>query len=340
MVPLELVQKHGLVLPYLKRVESLAGDKISAFCRQSGFAYLARLKTQQSVADKLEQGRFRTWEEIDDLFACAIIIPSVSYEDGVIAFLRSEFDVLTIRGRGSTQKDPAAFRFDATRVAARLKRGPKADAESTDAHVSFEVQIRTAFEHAWQVATHSVAYKGQSVDWRALRLAAQLKAAVEQLDTVMLSFDQARRQIREQRWPDVVSRKRIVRFFAAAGNCGLIPKESLPDDWMRFSENVLSLFRHSANSKHRRFDAPRITNSYLRIVAQVLRENGFKYPRSLTPYQLVLSTLVEHSEIDPERFSLVAPITDALRTFAPKVSILRSRFDFQLSPADRATDRV
>jgi ppGpp synthetase/RelA/SpoT-type nucleotidyltranferase len=340
MVPLELAQKHELVLPYLRRVESLAGDKISAFCHQNSFAYLARLKTQQSVADKLEQGRFRTWEEIDDLFACAIIVPSVTHEDGVMAFLRGEFEIVMIRSRGSTQKDPSAFRFDATRVAARLKRSPKADAESADTKVSFEVQIRTAFEHAWQVATHSVAYKGQSVDWRALRLAAQLKAAVEQLDTVMLSFDQTRRQIRDQRWPDVVSRKRIVRFFVAAGKCGLIPVEALPEDWMRFSENLLTLFRKSANSKHRRFDALRNTNLYLRIVARVLRGNGFKYPRSLTPYQLVLSTLVEHSEIDPENFSLVLPITDALRTFTPKVSALRNSFDFQLSPADGATDRA
>ena|ERR1700730_3627442 len=54
----------------------------------------------------------------------------------------------------------------------------------------FEVQIKSAFDHAWSTATHDLTYKSNQIDWRRLRLSAQIKAIVEQLDVAILGFEQ------------------------------------------------------------------------------------------------------------------------------------------------------
>jgi hypothetical protein len=99
----------------------------------------------------------------------------------VIDFLGRAFNQVVVRGRNDTRKPPDVFRFEATRFIGMLHRPAGTDPKEPLFNLAFEVQVRSAFEHAWSVTTHELVYKSQSVDWKRMRLAAQLKAAVEQL---------------------------------------------------------------------------------------------------------------------------------------------------------------
>ena len=67
--------------------------------------------------------------------------------------------------------------------------------------IQFEIQVKSAFEHAWSVSTHDLVYKNSEINWRKLRLAAQIKATVEQLDMLILAFEQTSEFIEDNSYP-------------------------------------------------------------------------------------------------------------------------------------------
>jgi ppGpp synthetase/RelA/SpoT-type nucleotidyltranferase len=165
-------------------------DSLLVLCEDRGFALVSRIKTLESVSEKVETGRFDSWASLDDLVAVTVVIPTLTSEPAVVSFLKDSFKEVELRARSSTFKAPEVFRFDCTRFIGQL-RSPDENSRTPIHDVLFEVQIRSAFEHAWSVTTHALAYKSPEVSWSRLRLTAQLKAAVEQLDTLVLSFEEA-----------------------------------------------------------------------------------------------------------------------------------------------------
>ncbi len=113
-------------------------------------------------------------------------------------------------------------------------------------HLTFEIQVRTAFEHAWMATTHALAYKPDRVDWRDLRLAARLKAAVEQLDDLVAGFQETAGRISEQKWPEIAAQRSVAEFFLEKVKNGLIPPEMAPASWFRFSGNLVTIVRKTA----------------------------------------------------------------------------------------------
>ena len=84
-------------------------------------------------------------------------------------------------------KPPDVFRFDATRCYCRIRHAePEPELEPRAFEITFEIQIKTAFEHAWSVVTHDLVYKTDDISWTKRRLAAQLKAMVEQIDEALV----------------------------------------------------------------------------------------------------------------------------------------------------------
>ena len=165
---------------------------ISKFCEIHGYAFSSRIKTIESLAEKIETGRFKNWSNLDDLFACTIIIPTLLHEEEVTKFCKDIFQIERTTKRGQNRKSPDTFTFDSTRIYAKLRRSE--DINNSELlniyHITFEIQIKSAFEHAWSVSNHDLVYKNDEIDWKKLRLAAQNKANVEQLDTLILAFDQ------------------------------------------------------------------------------------------------------------------------------------------------------
>jgi len=195
-----------------------------------------------SVCEKIETGRYSSWREIEDFVACVIIIPNLSYEADVIKFLRDAFIEAGMRRKGSTFKCYDVFRFDSTRFIGKLRQTSPDEAPELSS-IKFEVQIRSAFEHAWSVTTHDLAYKSSSVDWRVLRLAAQLKSSVEQLDMIALSAREVNRKITASRWPEIDIKVQLLSYLKDAFEKGRIPKELEPKDFSRVIDNIYRLVK-------------------------------------------------------------------------------------------------
>lgn len=329
IIPPSIARKHALVQPYVDLVASRVRDVVASLCEKEGYAYLGRTKDTESLAEKIETGRFDRWSKLDDLFACSIIVPTLGDEPAVVDHLRTVFIQDRCKRRGGTRKDPSVFRFDATRFIGRLRPESVPNAADDLLAVRFEVQVRSAFEHAWSVTTHALAYKSAEVDWRHLRLAAQLRAAVEQLDQVVLGFEQTAQFIVDQEWPDVQARQRIWEFFLQLVADQLLPAEVIPRSWGRFSENLLSLIVSSSDKRIRNLRD--YVNTALAIVEKEVRVTSLRtFPRSVSLLQFCTGALARHQFFagHPQQFSPL--VTGELLSLFPEVKVLGEGFNLEL----------
>ena len=226
-----------------------------------------------------------------------------------------------MRRRGQAAKSPDLFRFDSTRFIGRLRDEGAAHPPQV-ASCLFEVQIRTAFEHAWSVTTHRLTYKGDAVDWRRFRLTAQLKAAVEQIDLLVVGFDEAARHVAEHDWFEVQARTLIVDAFKPLFAEPSIPEENAPKDWTRFSDNLLSLLMASSIAPKARKQKLSFVGQCVDGAVSVIKKTEFELiPRSLSFMQWVFAILTELSLVKPPLQSkYVPPITTELTSLYPAVS--------------------
>lgn len=327
IVPSEVRRAYDFNLPYVEQIERQVRDIVLSHCESHGFAYVGRRKELESLCEKLETGRFNSWNDIDDVFGCSIVIPHLEKERGVIDFLRSRFNCVELRQRGKTKKAPDVFRFDATRFIGRLKFDHGVDPHPALASLSFEIQIRSAFEHAWSVSMHGVAYKTDEVDWKRKRLSAQIKAAVEQLDQLIVSFESAASPIVESPWPETELLKRITDLFSQMGAVRKIPKESVPNSWSRFSESLLQLLRASKSWPRSSADWGPYIDSCLSLIDTRIGNLG-DFPRSISLFQLVFGILWEGNHIKPDLYGFVPMVTPELEELFPSVKSCRTRFVF------------
>jgi ppGpp synthetase/RelA/SpoT-type nucleotidyltranferase len=313
----------------MEALGSLVKDRISAYCEREGFPFVSRFKTAESVAEKIETGRFQKWSDLDDIFACIIIIPTLEYEVSVLNFLHRTFEQVDLKQRGSTQNDPSMFRFDSTRFIGRVRESAE-EQDEIFSTLLFEVQVRSAFEHAWSAATHALAYKGQQIDWKVFRLTAQLKAAVEQLDNLILGFNEVAKFISEQHWPEVQAKKDIELFFRDQLQNGMIPTEVIPASWTRFCENTYS-FLMSSRDANPRLPNPLIEKAMTVLSNEIHQMTLANFPRSISLLQFVIGVLIkEHVVSIPLRRRYVPLITEQLLSLYPDVGLLPEAFNFEL----------
>jgi len=189
----------------------------------------------------------------------------------------------------------------------------------------FEVQVRSAFEHAWSATTHKLVYKSAQVDWRRLRLAAQLKAAVEQLDSLVLTFDESVGHIESRHWPEIATRTKIVEFYSKQVEDGKIPRELAPKDWSRFAENIWNLLRATRRAVYPD-GMEALADKALDVIQKELdampRE---QVPRSISIFQFTFGVLTKEKIIG-----------DVLQNFYP---ILTPELLLRYSDVDKFTER-
>lgn len=326
IVPGIIIQNYNMDAPYLRKVAERVKDNVSKFCGDHGFAFVGRMKTEESLAEKIETGRYVSWSQMDDLYACAIVIPTLREEAKVLEHLKTIYHQTELRARGTSQKDPTVFRFDSTRFIGKLNIDEDIAEDSPLRKIQFEVQIRTAFEHAWCVTTHALTYKADKIDWRRLRLTAQLKAAVEQLDSLVLGFDGVAATLSEHNWPEVAAMKQIEVTFRNLIRDNLLPPEILPGSWARFCENLLSVFLGtSAEPKHK---AQSIARKNLKLIDATIRSKTEKYPLSLTLIQYCIGILLENGAILGQINRYTPMVTLEMVDLYPKSDLLGAGFKF------------
>lgn len=320
--------RYVQVEPYLEPLRVLVRSTLQPFVDENGFALVSRIKALESLAEKLESGRYKSWSEVDDLVAFAIVVPTLSDEAAAVDFLSSVFEKIELRARGATNKSPDVFRFDGTRFIGRMRSSTNAPRTGTEGIV-FEVQVRSAFEHAWAVTTHALSYKTPDVSWEKLRVTAQLKAAVEQLDMIILGFEEAALKIEASKWPMVDAERRVAEGFAALVSGGKLPQVMAPKDWNRFSQNVLELVRASSWARRETpGDLAEIAIYAVKRELNILRNVGA--PLSISLWQFTFACLCQVGVLAPplnERWPLITP---ELEGFYPTVKTFADRIDLSI----------
>lgn len=277
------------VEPIISNVERYVRDTLEPYCRRLGYIFIDRRKTVDSLAEKLEGGRVGAWSDLDDLYACRVVVPVSEHEDGVLRKLDASFERVRLRSRSDARKAPDVFRFDGARWYGRL-RGETADRRQPGVGEQvFEVQIVTAFEYAWIAVTHDLVYKADNAEWRRQRLAAQLKAAVEQIEVLIAAFDPASSAIPESPWPETTAKTMIIDRFSLLVADRLVPETLRPQSWRRFADNVYALVRAYESNPHRLETA---VSELLDIIEADLRGAAPReLPISGTLFQYVVSVV-------------------------------------------------
>lgn len=294
IIPKEFRLKYDLLHPHYKEAKIYIDQTILNYSLENHFAYSSRIKAVESVSEKIEGGRYKDWNSIDDFIAAVIIIPNISYEADVIKFLEKTFIKVNLKKRGTSLKSPEVFRFDATRFIGKIH---PIDEEQEIHKINFEVQIRSAFEHAWSVATHDLSYKSSTIDWKMLRLASQLKSSVEQLDMITLSSENIKDNIQEHNWPETAMKINICDTFDNFFKEELIPLELMPKDMSRFADNYYALvIAHiSKVEKSKRNDELFRIMALVKVEFLKLKDN---FPMSLSLFQLCFGIIIKLNFID------------------------------------------
>lgn len=297
IIPQEIVRNYNFLKPYFIKVKEILDQTLINYSSQNHFAYSSRVKELDSLAEKIESGRYEDWNSVDDYIGAVIIVPSIKYESIILKFLESSFIKVQLKKRGSSLKSSDVFRFDATRFIGKLRQVDKIEIINT---VNFEVQIRTAFEHAWSVTTHDLAYKSKTIDWKILRLAAQLKSSVEQLDMITLGAYDIKNSIQEHKWPETEVKLKICLYFDKMFEENIIPNELKPKDMSRFAENIFTLLKKPL-SGIKPFKWTTQVNKNLNSIENHLKTySKSDFPMSLSLYQICYGILIKDGVISED----------------------------------------
>jgi hypothetical protein len=315
-----LRQRYEAATPHVEAVAGEVRTTLLTLCEDRGYAFQYRTKTLDSLAEKIECGRYSGWGDVDDLFACTVIVPTLDHERGVEEFCNAAFALHAARRRGTPEKPFDVFRFDATRLYYRLRAPMGEDASDSEKNrVLFEVQIKSAFDHAWATATHALTYKHNQIDWRRLRLSAQIKAVVEQLDVAILGFERMAPLIAENPDRRLQAKREIADLFARAAETKKIPEESLPKDWSRFIDNFIDLLRASGSR-------PAEFVSIAQAIVELITRDPIRFPRSLSLFQFCFAEGTLNSLITLTRDRYYALITPELESLYPHARTYTRRF--------------
>ena len=321
--PAILDRQYQQYLPFVEEVAKRVKSTLVNFCEQKGYAFTSRIKTIESLAEKIETGRFKKWSDLDDLFACTVIIPRLSQEQDVINFCQNSFNVAKTLKRGQAKKAPDIFRFDSTRLSGKLRSSdPTLEPSLNIFNIGFEIQIKSAFEHAWAVSTHDLVYKSSEIDWKKLRLAAQIKSTVEQLDTLILAFEEVSAVIQESDFPELKKKIQIVKLTNSLFE-NKIPEELRPKDLSRFCDNLYRILVSAGKEEN-------IKESLDCIKSVVNRTANKKIPRSISLLQYFLAILVENQIVALPLQDYSCHITEELITLYPVFDTQTSiSFDYE-----------
>lgn len=318
----EIQLKYQDIIDNLKQMKKIVDTTLLTYCNKKEFAYCSRIKSIGSLAEKIESGRFLKWEDIDDLFAATIIIPNLNFEKNVIEFLEKAFIVKEIKKRNSTLKAPDVFRFDSTRIILNLNPS-STNSNNIISNQIFEVQIKSAFEYAWSIATHQLSYKTNTIDWKLLRLSAQIKAIVEQLDTIIVNAKKINKFIVESKWPEIEMEKDILKFFKDLIERKAIPDILIPRNLNRFCQNLLNIIKSNPEFKEKQNFKP-IKKYFEAIKSEIESFSDDFFPKSISLFQFCIGCFAKNNLIYESKCSLL--ITEELMLLYPDVRKFNKKF--------------
>lgn len=304
--------------PYIEAIYKRVKSDVEVFCYEEHFAYVGRLKSIESVSQKLETGRYQRVTDLDDLVAFTIIVPSLTSEPLVIARLNSLYDKVYFRDRNS-QKKATEFRFENTRLYFKVR--PDYSVGLTPLNeIIFEIQVVTAFEYAWQIRTHDLAYKSPTLSWGRFRLAAMLRALVEQADTVIDSYEDLAKVVDAHRDKSLKQKVLVMTYVKSLFENEFFLAEDEPIDYIRFVDSLHSLLSLSTFAKK---DGSINCKAFFSAFENHARAVA-PFDRTLTPYQVMAAFLVHYHMKSEHRKEVRLPRNMLLERAYPSVSETRN----------------
>ncbi|MFY8092573.1 MAG: hypothetical protein ACOVN0_03725 [Niveispirillum sp.] len=249
--------------------------------------YESRIKGLESYAVKIESGRVRYPEKLEDFFACTIVVPNTSEIDKAISLIEGRFEIKYRRPQSTSETSKAAdvFRFDDLRL--YVKRGNDGSRPSVPLdEVLFEVQIKTFLQHAWSVATHDLTYKSENVRWGKDRIAAHLRAMIEQAE---ISIQEAEHLSSSSALSMNDASSNIVADIIKVLNLHW-NKSDLPDN-LRGLANIINSIITSMNIK------PAELNE---ILTKEKLLNAGSLDLNVSPYGVIIQALARHRRVEFE----------------------------------------
>lgn len=149
-----LMQQYHDLLPTLEKLAKDANDIMTQALNEAGIYVTAvecRVKTESSFAGKVELkgGKYKTIDDITDLVGLRVITFYTDDVDKVAALAKRVFDIDWKESVDKRKHQLDAFGYNSLHYICRLKTGgPR-----------FELQMRTALQHAWSTIEHDTGYK-------------------------------------------------------------------------------------------------------------------------------------------------------------------------------------
>jgi ppGpp synthetase/RelA/SpoT-type nucleotidyltranferase len=238
-IPASIRSLHGQLLER----QSLLKQQVDALVngrKQMRWHYESRTKELESFALKLETGRVASVKELEDFFACTIVVENRQAIGKALELVRQLFQVEYMRPESMerTSKRATDFPFDDLRVYARWREDesyPRTPVEG----ILFEIQIKTFLQHAWMIATHDLVYKTERPSWPKARIAFQIKAMLEHAEASILGAEELAALADLKMIDDETSHVlEVLSFVERHWDASQLPK-----DRVRLAENIVELMK-------------------------------------------------------------------------------------------------
>lgn len=278
-------------------------DDIFASIKRDNWHYFSRVKQLESFALKLETGRFKDANKLEDFFACTLVVDNLEQIGIARRIVREKFNIHTQKPHNQrfTHKEPSSFQFDDLRLYGTLLQ-PDNMPEEPVAQITFEIQIKTFIQHAWSLATHDLIYKSDEINWSKERIAFQIKAVLEQAEVTISGVNNLINlpEVAKDNY-DTTEYKKILNFYKR-----YFSKEDLPTDLVRLCRNTKDLLKSIG-----------MTLSTLKVILDTENDEGKgTNVKNLSPYLVVLQSIINQRKSlieeyinneTEQRFKLILP---------------------------------
>lgn len=226
-----------------EQYEQLKGlvDKAINMLKDRRWHYESRVKGLESYALKVETGRVNNPNQVEDFFACTLVVENLDSISKAESLIKKRFKFFKRRPERNnfTSKPPDSFRFDDIRLYVKWKDDPANRPSGLDG-LLFEVQIKTFLGHAWSIATHDLIYKTDEKSWPKERIAFHIKAMLEHAE---ISIQEAKTLAKSTSMDKTDKLSSCISKIIKLIN-KLWSPVLLPHDKKRLAENINNLIRN------------------------------------------------------------------------------------------------
>ncbi|HUU28967.1 MAG TPA: hypothetical protein VM123_14250 [archaeon] len=242
-----------------------------------------RFKSEESFVQKVEFGGINDDLEMNDFFACTIVVDNITSLSKAEKLLRDRFDLDERRPTKNnfTKNAPSDFCFDDIRLFLRWK---DIDNPTEFKGLLFEVQLKTYLQYAWSIATHDLIYKTPNTTWAIERIAYQIKAMLEHAEIAIAKADNLSDCDSLKKKNKRFQRHEAIRNIINA----YFDQQQLPSDEKRLVENI-----------DRLIDDMQIKPKELEKILAEESNNGMgKHIKNLSPYGIIIQSLFNRKPME------------------------------------------